>query len=171
MGCIIIALLSGFSPTSQTSDEEFDPTALCFIYSGIGLMWIFAFKYWYSYYKVRGRDNMLPWVIFVTIIFNVIAILGAFIHAIWIDLFSEVEIGRCPQCEKNKVVREARYQVEHASQPYCPHCSSYVGPGAKPPYSDQSISETIVAIQQLYEQGLISLEEFEAKKKDVLSRL
>ncbi len=165
-GALLFAL-TGFSPQPQRSSNDAS-TAIC--YALFIPLWILAVWYWYRHYKVRGQSGALA--VIVAFIFSGLAVMAMIIDAPLRAIFSKAKFGPCPHCGKTKLIRENPSQGDHVAQPQCPHCKAFVGPvatAATPPSA--SISRQIEELQQLQDKNLITQEEFEKKRAELLSRM
>ena len=169
---ILALLLVGFSPprqaTTRTTTSN-DTPAICYV---IFLpLWLLSMWYWYRHYKIRGKNTILP--IIIVIVFSGLAVAAMVIDAIWRAVGSQVEIGPCPNCGKDKIIREGSYQYPHITQPYCPHCKMYVGAPMQSQTQSATPSVTLQLdeLQRLLTNGVITQEEFDSKKTELLSRI
>ena len=164
---VLLFALTGFSPQPQRSSNDAS-TAIC--YALFIPLWILAFWYWYRHYKVRGQSGALAAT--VALIFSGLAVLAMVIDAPLRAIFSKAKFGPCPNCGKTKLIRENPSQGDHIAQPQCPHCKTLVGPvatvGALP---SANIPKQIEELQQLQDKNLITQEEFEKKKAELLNRM
>jgi predicted RNA-binding Zn-ribbon protein involved in translation (DUF1610 family) len=165
-GALLFAL-TGFSPPPQRSSNDAS-TAIC--YALFIPLWILAIWYWYRHYKVRGQNGALAAT--AAFIFSGLAVFAMIIDAPLRAIFSKAKFGPCPNCGKTKLIRENPAQGDHVAQPQCPHCKAFVGPVASvgaPPSAN--IPKQIEELQQLQDKNLITQEEFEKKKAELLSRM
>jgi predicted RNA-binding Zn-ribbon protein involved in translation (DUF1610 family) len=162
--------LAGYSPPTQSYDDG--STAICYVI--FIPLWILSIWYWYRHYKIRGQSATLAMI--VAFIFNGLAVLAMIIDAPLRAIFSKQEFGPCPNCGKTKLIRENPSQAEHVAQPQCPHCKTFVGPTMAPvaavrATASVSISKQIEELQGLLDKNLITKEEFEKKKTELLNRM
>jgi hypothetical protein len=132
-------------------------------------LWILAIWYWYRHYKIRGQNAVLG--VLIAIVFSGLAIFAMIIDAPLRALFSKEKFGPCPNCGKTKLIRQNDSQADHVAQPICPNCKAVVGsiPGLVP--ASPSISKQIEELQELLTKGILSQEEFNSKKTELLKRM
>jgi hypothetical protein len=163
----LLCMLTGFAPRPQSSGDDAS-TALCTVV--VIPLWILSIWYWRRHYKIRGKDTTLP--VLFAVFFSGLAILAMAIDAPLRALFSKQELGPCPKCGKTKLIRENPSQDAHVKQPQCPHCKAMVGPGtAVEATAPASVSSRIEELQDLLRKNLISQEEFDKKRTELLNRV
>jgi hypothetical protein len=161
---IMPLVLTGFSPLPQRSYDS--SGVIC--YAILIPLWILSIWYWYRHYQIRGQNGTLAAV--VAFIFSGLAVFAMLLDVPLRAIFSKQKFGPCPNCGKTKLIRENDSQADHVAQPQCPHCKAFVGPVVGAP-SSISIPKQIEELQQLREKNLISQEEFEKKKAELLGRM
>ena len=134
----------------------------------IGL-WILSIWYWYRHYKIRGQNTAIG--VIIAILFSGLAIFAMIIDAPLRAIFSKEKFGPCPNCGKTKLIRQNDSQADHVAQPICPNCKAVVGsiPGLVP--AAPSISKQIEELQGLLAKGILTQEEFNSKKTELLQRM
>ncbi len=165
LAILLLFTLTGFSPQPQSSNTDGSSVFSCIFI----LLWILSVWYWYRHNKIRGRSVIFA--IIFSVILSGISVLAMIIDAPLRAIFSKQEFGPCPNCGKTKLIRENPSQAEHIALPQCPHCKTFVGPEIAGAPVSISISRQIEELQELLDKNIITQEEFEKKKTELLDRM
>ncbi len=166
---IIFIVVTGLLLMAQTSSSS-DSSGLIF-YVICCPFWLLSIWYWWRHYYVR---NGLGYSIFIGILVFIFSGIG--IGAMVLDFLYRAitgnwpEIGPCPACGKNKIISTKSNPNPHADQPQCPHCKQFVGETYQPA-KVKTPSSALYALNEMRSQGLISEEEYQRKKDEILKRL
>ena len=160
--------LTGFLPQSQSSSGDTGATVFALIAL---ILWGVSIWYWYRHYKVRGKNPAIG--VIIAVILAYIPAIAMILDAIWQATFSKVEIGACPKCGKDKLIRENPSQIAHIALPQCPHCKELVGPVAVPTnqLTVRGSPQQIEELKELFDKDLITKAEFEQKRIELLARI
>lgn len=166
---IISIVVVGLLLQAQSSSSD-SSGLICYVI--LCPLWLISIWYWWRHYYVRKG---LGYSIFIGIVVFIFSGIG--VGAMVLDFLyraitgNNPEIGPCPNCGKNKIVSTNSNPQPHSEQPQCPHCKQWVG-GAKYAFvQTPSQSHALQDLNEMRTKGLITEEEYQLKKEEILKRL